>query len=255
MDRLNEVKALQKQIVSALEKGEDPAPLLRKLADVRREIAMECEREELQKVAEARKALRDRASAVIGTTQRQGVAIEAFLKARGSLLEQLQPMLEGLKQFAQMAKPSWEKHSGECYLFSDAMQFGGALTGIPKELLPEDFKCPTLEMTQPSERSLGKANEALFYFQSCIGILASFRKGYMTLHSQPADDSLLLSNETAEIELNCRVCNDDKVKLINAALEAGKPLRELEAEFNVSRSTLSRHKRNCLHIEAVRFID
>ena len=100
-----------------------------------------------------------------------------------------------------------------------------------------------------------KESEALKYLQYSIGILADFRKGFMSSHSKPTDDSLLLDNETEPPAVNCLVCNHEKLEDINRALQDGRPLRELETEFDISRSTLSRHKNSCLNLGGVRFID
>jgi uncharacterized protein YerC len=253
-DKLAEVKRLQKEVVKALETGKDPAPLLKELADVRAAIAMEAEKAELQKIVVARKALKDKAETVKVRVQKQGEAIDAFLKARDNVVNQLQPMLEPLKELAKMGRATWEDDGGECYLYNDAAQFQGAVRGIPKELLPADFNCPALVMAEGSQRSHGKVTEALAYFQWCIGILSNFQKGYMTPHSQTADDSLLLDNETETTEANCLVCGHPEVEAINKSLKEGKSLRDLEAEYKISRSTLSRHKNRCLNLDAIRMV-
>ncbi|HUU63186.1 MAG TPA: hypothetical protein VMX96_04610 [Dehalococcoidia bacterium] len=248
------IKAIQKQIVAKIEAGEDVSELTRQLARVRAEIAAQVEVQELRKIAEQRQALRDRAEAVKVKAKKQGEAIDRFLTSRDNILPQLLALIEPVKELAKMGMASWERDPGECYLYNDSGPFQGDMRGIPIQLLPQDFKCPTLEMTAPGERSFGKASEALRYFEACIGILANFRKGYMTAYSQPTDDSLLLDNEpeTSEVELNCRVCNHEKVAEINKALQNSRSLRDIETEFNVSRSTLSRHKNNCLNLGAVR---
>ncbi|MEW6143360.1 MAG: hypothetical protein AB1597_09470 [Chloroflexota bacterium] len=251
-NRIGEIKAIQKRIVNALEAGEDVSKLRNELARVRAEIAAEAEVTELKKIAGQRQALRDKAEAVKARVQKQGEAIDGFLKARDNVVAQLQPMLEPLRELARMGKATWEGDGGECYLYNDPGHFQGAVWGIPKELLPADFKCPTLVMAEPGERSHGKATEALAYFQWCIGILSSFQKGSMTSHSKPSDDSLLLDNEPETTEANCLVCQHEKVAEINEALKSGRPLRELETEYNVSRSTLSRHKNRCLNPGAIR---
>jgi len=53
-------------------------------------------------------------------------------------------------------------------------------------------------------------------------------------------------SETTEVESSCRVCQHRERGAIDKALQEGRSLRDIETEFNVSRSTLSRHKRNCL---------
>jgi len=250
------ITELQKKIVKALEAGQDPAPILKELAELRASIAMEAEKEELQEVADKRQALRDKAETVKGKVQKQGEAIDAFLKARDNLVSQLQAFLEPARGLARMGRATWEGDPGECYLYNDSGQFQASISGIPKELLSEDFKCPILEMTAPGERSLGKAGEALRYLEACIGTLANLRKGFITGHSQPTDEGLLLDNEPeADPETNCLVCRHTEVEAINKGLKEGKSLRDLEGEFSVSRSTLSRHKNRCLNLGAIRIAE
>jgi hypothetical protein len=241
------ITELQKKVVKALETGQDPAPILKELADVRASIAMEAEKEELQKIADTRQALRDKAETVKGKVRKQGEAVDAFLKARDNLVSQLQPFLEPARELARMGRATWEGNPGECYLYNDVRQFQASISDVPKELLPEDFKCPILEMTAPGERSFGKAGEALRYLEACIGILANLRKGFMTAWLKPTDEGLLLDNEpeTTEPETetgSCIVCSSPEVETINNLLRQGKPLRDIEAGFAVSRSSLSRHK-------------
>jgi hypothetical protein len=194
-DRLNRIKAIQKHIVDALEKGEDVTKLRNELARVRAEIAADAEIEGLRKVASERQTLRDKAEAVKVKVQAQGEAIDAFLKARDAVLPKLQELQEPLKELADMGNATWEANPGRCYLFNDAGVFSASVINIPKELLPEGFSCPSLEMIQPSELSYGKARQAFQYFQYCIGILSSFKKGSMSVHARPTDDSLLLDTE------------------------------------------------------------
>ena len=243
------ITELQKKVVTALETGKDPAPILKELADVRASIAMEADREEAQKIADRRNALRKRAEGVIATVARQSTAIDEFLAYRDKTLPQLEALIEPVQELARMGRASWEDKQGkpgECYIYPDPSPFQGAIRGIPKELLPDDFKCPTLEMTIPSERSFGKAKEALYYFEACIGILSNFRKGFMTPSTAATDDSLLLDNEPENETGNCIVCSHAEVKTIDNLLRQGRHLRDIESEFSVSRSSLSRHKGKCL---------
>lgn len=253
-DKLAEVRRLQKEIVKALETGKDSAPILKELAELRAKIAMEAEREALQAITDQRKALRDKAEAVKVKVQQQGQAIDNLLVFRDDLVKQLQPLLDPMRELAKKGGASWERDPGECYLYNDATQFQGAVRDIPRELLPVGFTCATLEMTAPGERSFGKSSEAFRYFAACIGILQNFRKGSMTPTSQPTDDSLLLDGEP-EAETNCLVCGHEAVEAINKGLKGGKPLRELETEFNVSRSTLCRHKNRCLNMGTIRITE
>jgi len=245
MATVTEIKALQKQIVKALETGEDPAPILKELADLRASIAMAAEREELQKIADARQALRDKAEKVKATTQKQGEAIDTLLQKRDILLAQLKPMQPLMQELAELANPIWERVPGSCYLFASAAAFQGSVISIPRELLGADFSCPTLEMTEPGEHSLGKMVQALQYLGSCLGILQSFRKGTMAAHPHPTDGSLLLDSEPYPEpypDPPCKVCQHTEREAIDSALTEGASLRDIASQYGISKSTVDRHK-------------
>ncbi len=246
------IKAIQKQIITKLEAGEDVSELTRRLAEERAKIAAQAEVEDLKKIAYERQALRDKAEAVKAKVQKQSDAIDAFLKAKDSLVSQLQPLLEPMSELAKMAAPSWARDPGECYIFNDLGQFAATVDRIPKGYLPAYFGCPFLEIIGGKVDARDKASEAYTYLQWAYGILASLQKGISTLPLRPVEGLLAIDNETTEIELNCRVCNHEKVAEINKALQNSRSLRDIETEFNVSRSTLSRHKNNCLNLGAVR---
>ena len=60
---------------------------------------------------------------------------------------------------------------------------------------------------------------------------------------------------TSEVELSCRVCQHPEREAIDKALREGRSLRDIETEFNVPRSTLSRHKNRCLNLGAIRVVE
>lgn len=252
------IKAIQKQIVVKLEAGEDVSELARRLAQERAKIAAQTEIEQLKKITDERQVLRDRAKAVKAKVQRQSEGIDKFLKARDALVSQLQPLLEPMGELAKMAAAGWERDPGECYAFNDLGQFAGEVRQVPKGYLPTDFGCPFLEMIGGQVDAYGKAPEAYGYFTSALGILANFTKGKSHLPLQPAKGLVAIDNEpekTSEVELICRVCSHEKAAEINKLLKDGKSLRVIEGEFNVSRSTLSRHKARCLNLGLVRIHD
>ena len=271
------ITELQKRIVKALETGQDPAPIQKELAEVRAKIAAAVELEELQKIANERQKLRDKAEAVKGKVQKQSDAIDRFLELRDTLVKQLQPLIEPVKELAKLQAPSWEREPGECYLFNDVGQFAGAVQGIPLDYLGKDFGCPFLEMRDGTQKADGKAVEAYNYLLWAHGILSNLQKGQSRLPLKKAEGLLeneaigaaetlgtdpkpvetvgteTLENEPIEPvepvggEQICRVCLHPEVDIINNLLRQGKSLRDLESEFGISRSTLSRHHKN--HIE------
>ena len=66
---------------------------------------------------------------------------------------------------------------------------------------------------------------------------------------------IAVEGETIEVESSCLVCREREREAIDKALQEGRSLRDIETEFNVPRSTLSRHKRNCLNLGTVRMHD
>jgi len=251
------IKAIQKQIIVKLEAGEDVSELTKRLAQERAKIAAQAEIEQLKKIANERQALRDKAEAVKVKVQKQGEAIDTFLKARDTLVSQLQLLLAPMSELAKMAAAAWEREPGECYIFNDLGQFAGAIRGIPQGYLPSDWGCPFLEMIGGQVDARGKAAEAYSYFMSALGILTNFQKGISTMGQPPAEGLMAIDNEpetetTSEVELSCRVCQHPERGAIDKALQEGRSLRNIETEFNVPRSTLSRHKNRCLNLGAIR---
>ena len=81
--------------------------------------------------------------------------------------------------------------------------------------------------------------------------MANLTKGELSIPEKPAgefDGELETESETG----SCIVCSHAEVEAINNLLRQGKPLRDIEAEFGVSRSSLSRHKGRCLNLGAIR---
>jgi hypothetical protein len=251
------IKAIQKQIIVKLEVGEDVAELSRRLAQERAKIAAQAEIEELKKIAEKRQALRNQAEVVKSKVQKQSDAIDRLLALRDTIVSQLQPLLSPMKELAKLQAPSYSREPGECYIFNDIGQFAAEVRGIPEGYLPADFGCPFLEMREGTQQANDRASEAYTYLVWAVGILSNLQKGISALPLKPVEGLLELGNEpeTSEVELNCRVCNHEKAEAINKALQDGRSLRDLETEFNISRSTLSRHKNNCLNFGAVRMHD
>ena len=157
-----------------------------------------------------------------------------------------------------MAAPSWEHEPGACYSgFGNIKQFAAVVNGVPVGYLPVGFGCPFLEMADGEVDALGKASEAYSYLGAALGIVASLQKRINTVHQRPAEGLLAIDNdpETSEVELNCRLCSHEKAAEINKALQDARSLRDIETEYNISRSTLSRHKNRCLNLGVIRIVD
>lgn len=244
------IRELQAKLVKALEAKRDTAPILKQITEERARLATVEDLAEAEKIARERQELKDKAEKVVDKVKRQERGIDAFLEGRSSILAQMEGLVEPLQELARMGAAAWEREHGDCYLYADQAQFAGACRGIPREMLPDGFSCPTLAMTQPGETSFGKAEDAARYLQYAVGILQSYTKGAMPAITREGDDSLLLDGEP-ELTGGCLVCQHERLDMINDALQDERPLRELEAEYNVSRSTLSRHKNRCLKLVGI----
>mgnify|MGYP001146971889 CR=1 FL=1 len=126
------IKAIQKQIIVKLEAGEDVSELTRRLAQERAKIAAQAEVEQLNKIADERQALRDKAEAVKAKVQKQGEAIDTFLKARDTIITPLAELVEKAKELPKL--------QGACHeQYHDAFVFGADMRQIRKGYLPADF--------------------------------------------------------------------------------------------------------------------
>ncbi len=240
------IKAIQKQIVTKLEAGEDITGLTRQLTRERAKIAAQAEVEQLKKIADERQTLRDKAEAIKVKVQKQGEAIDSFLKARDTITETLAPIVDKAKELPELQK--------NCYAeFNDIQQFAWTVRNIPLDYLGKGFGCPLLEsqdgLTDPRDR----AAQAIWYINAGLGLLQSLKRGLSQLPLSKAEGLLEVEPETEAG--SCIVCSHAEVEAINNLLRQGRPLRDIESEFGVSRSSLSRHKNNCLNLGAVRMRD
>ncbi|MGD0794948.1 MAG: hypothetical protein ABR958_05075 [Dehalococcoidales bacterium] len=235
------IAEIEKKIVKALETGQDPAPLLKEEAELQAQIGMDERREQLQKIADERQKLRDKAAKIKEKVKQQNEAIDAFLKARDSIVEALTLILERAKELPKLQE--------NCYAgFSDIQNFAWNVRGTPADYLGSDFVgCPFLRMKDGTVSSDDMAARAFINLKWARGILADMEKGLPQLPLRKAEGLLVLEDDP-EIEVGtCCVCSHADVETINGLLKNGKPLRDIESQFSVSRSSLSRHKKNCLN--------
>jgi hypothetical protein len=242
------IKEIQKQIVAKLEAGEDVSELTQELAQERAKIAAQAEVQELGKIATERQAHRDKAAKIQEKVKLQGEAIDTFLAKRDSITEALAPILEQAKELPQL--------QGECYSqYHDSFQFGVDIRQLPKGYLPDNFSCPRLIMASGKVESYDIAAMALFHLQAGLGFLSNLAKGEMTAPEKPPGEfDGDLEPRKVEVDTICRVCQHPEREAIDKALQDGRSLRDIETEFNVPRSTLSRHKNRCLNLGAVRVV-
>ncbi len=255
--RQQELKRVNRQIVRKMEAGEDYSGLRQRRDNIRTEITGLIEDKELRKKAEANNAMQARAEAIKERVQKQDEAIDQLLALRDQVVAKLEPLVEPMKELARLGSLSRSGPGAVWEQFHDSYSFGAQVAGIRPPYLPEGFSCPILEIAPGTVAAYDKTAEAFQYFQWALGILSNLKKGVMFAHLKPADEDLdgLEDPENMEIELHCRVCNHEKAAEINKALKDGRALRDVETEFNVSKSTLHRHKNRCLNLGAVRIVD
>lgn len=179
------VADIRKQIVEALENGEDTSKLETQLKQARLAEQTKAEVSELQAIATRRLDWQKKAEAIQDKAERQGNAIDAFLELRDSITGSLKDLLDQAR-----ALP---KAQDECYAnFHDTFQFGAAVRRIPANgFLPEDFSLPMLEMAGGKVSAYDKGAEGLWYLQAAYGTLANLKKGEIAIPQQrDADEGL-----------------------------------------------------------------
>jgi hypothetical protein len=241
------IKEIQKQIIAKLETGEDVSELTQELAQERAKVTAQAEVEGLGKIAAERQAHRDKAAKVQEKVKLQGEAIDTFLAKRDSITEALAPILEQAKELPEL--------QGQCYSYHDSFQFGVDIRQLPQGYLPSNFSCPRLIMASGKVESYDIAAMALFHLRTGLGFLSNLTKGEMTAPEKPPGEfDGDLEPEKIEVDTICRVCQHPEHEAIDKALQSRRSLRDIETEFNVPRSTLSRHKNRCLNLGAVRVV-
>ncbi len=248
------VEAIRRQIVEAKVSGQDTARLEQELQAARLEEATQKEVGELKKIADQRLEWQKEAEKIKARAAKQGESIDRLLALRDAITGPLKELIEQAKAKGLIAAQN------ECYTeFHDGYLFGCDVNRVPKGYLPEGFTCPCLVMVGGQTPSYDKAVEALWYMEVALGCLTNLTKGEMAVHQREVDDGI---GHTAEVEeedenqpRSCIVCSHAEVETINGLLRQDKPLRDIETKFDVSRSSLSRHKNNCLNLGAVRMHD
>ena len=180
MSDLTEVKRLQKDIVLALEKGQDSAKLLKELADLRSRIASDLEKEELQRIANERQVLKFKAAKVQEKVRLQAAAIDAFLSERDRITSALLPILNEVKGLVDL--------QGKCYQqYRNAGSFAFEAE-LPEGYLPKDLTLPMLDGRDGVEDSYARAAEAHFYLSAGCGLLQSLFRRDAPIPQRPASE-------------------------------------------------------------------
>ena len=234
-----QIKELQKRIINAIETSHDPAPIQKELEAVRAKIAAEAELEELKKIADKRKELRNQAEKLKVKVKQQSEAINNFLKERDSAIELLATILSKVRELPRLQDEC-------CSQFFDAGQLG-FIQKLPEGYLPKGLAVPFLEGSDGIGYVNDRAAQAVFSINSGLGLLQSLVRVDRPIPARPPSEfeTINIMPETSEEKLNCCVCNHANVAEINTALKNGASLRDIEAQYqSVSRSSLSRHRQH-----------
>lgn len=237
---LASIRELQKRIVRALETGQDPAPILKELADLRASIAMEAEKAELQKIVNERQALRDKAEAVKVKVQKQGEAIDTFLKARDSITEALIPILQRAMELPGL--------QNECYSQYHAPGEMSFLMKLPEGYLPKGLAIPMLEGADRVSDAYDRAAQAVWYIGAGCGLLQSLIRTDRSLLERAATEFEAIEPDADPYPgPPCKVCQDPEREAIDKAIKEGVSLRDIASQYGISKSTVDRHK---AHLES-----
>jgi hypothetical protein len=232
-EKMATITELQKRIVKALETGQDPAPILKELGELRAKIAAEAELEQLQKVANARQALRDQAEAVKGKVQKQGEAIDAFLKARDAITEALAPILDKARELPKL--------QSECYAEYRRPGDLAWATKLPEGYLPKGLAVPMLEGSDNVSDAQDRAAQAVWYISAGLGLLQSLKREDRPIPERPATEFEAIDNDPYP-DPPCKVCQHPERAAIDKALAEGVSLRDIASQYGISKSTVDRHK-------------
>ncbi|MFA5064955.1 MAG: helix-turn-helix domain-containing protein [Dehalococcoidia bacterium] len=233
MDDPQEIKELQKKIVTSLEKGTDPAPLLKELSDLRAKIASNAELAVVKKIADERQRLRDSASQVQEKVKLQSEAIDTFLKLRDSITTSLKELLE-------QALPLIKLQS-DCYIQYHNVGKLAWMAKLPNGYLPEDLTVPFLTMGGAPMDPYDASAQAFFYLRSGHGLLVALKREERPIPKRLAGEFEAIDNDPYP-DPPCSVCQHPEKEAIDKAIKEGVSLRDIADKYGPSKSTLSRHK-------------
>lgn len=222
-----QIQSLRAQIVESLSRGESTIELETKLKDARAAAASSAEVDSLRGKAEQIRQRRERAARLVQDAKAQSEAIDCFLAARDAVIG---PLLELLPKAVELVS-----------LQNSATVLRGFVDPALAEFLPPGFTTPVIAGKDGVSDCHDRAAEAVFYLRSGCGLLQSLQRENRVVMGQPARaDDHVVAAETGEPA--CSICAHPERASIDRFLYEKRPLRSLEEEFGVSRSSLSRHR-------------
>jgi hypothetical protein len=233
------VEQIKRDIVQAQVRGEDTTKLAKALKDALLEQQVRAEVAELQKIADQRIQYQKRAEAIMARVEKQSEAIDRFLALRDSVTAPLKAIILKAREVDLL------KSEETCFSqFHDPFVWDSEARSIPKDYLPSGFSCPSLVMDSAILDSREAGSQALYFLNSAYGLLMNIKKGQMCVSLKPFDDGLGKDEGESgeEVPKRCAVCSHPELTSIDEALQQGRSLRDIEAEFGASRSSLCRHK-------------
>ena len=233
-----EIESIRTRIVEALAEGKPTGDLERQLVEARTAEATRLELDTLRPQAERRRQRREQAAALVEPAKAQSEAIDRFLAARDAVIG---PLLELLPKAGELVS-----------LQNSATVLRGFVAPALAEFLPPGFTTPVITGKDGVSDCHDRAAEALYYIRSGCGLLQSLQRenravlGQVTPTAGTDDDEDDSADEVETVGVACSICRHERATDIVAALESGRSLRDIGAEFNVSKSALSRHRGHLL---------
>jgi len=170
------IAEIRKQIVEAIEAGEDTSKLETQLKQARLAEQTKAEVAELEVIAGQRQEAKKKADNVVAKAERQAETIDVFLAARDAVIGPLAEALEKARELPQLLDGCFAE-------FHDGIQ-AGYIVRATKGFLPDDFTVPMVQLGKGDRDAYDVAREALVYIQSGHGLLANLQRVDLKPHPQ-----------------------------------------------------------------------
>ena len=254
-----EITELQGKLILAIEAKDTDAQdtLTQEIAEVRSREAKRKEIADMAVEVEKRDELRKRKERILERIRLQGEAIDAFMAKVQEITIPLQELVIRAKELPKLQLKTWE-----FYYNAQQLSFQNK---IPAGLLPPGTTAPTLGLrgglTDPQYvggdalRALNHAFTLLTGLEVINGIIPTREPAGFEVFSDGHDPDIPgaeIAEEVSEVESpkesagDCFVCRHPMCESVNKFLEEGHNLRDIEEYSGISRSSISRHKNNCL---------
>jgi hypothetical protein len=165
---MNTKAEIEKQIVKAMERGEDITELESQLTYAEAKEQTDKRVKELAEIASNRLQTKEKADKVVERANTQREAIKALLQARNEVISPLRKALDKAKVLPALQDKSHEQ-------FHDMIQAGADMRG-KDGFLPKDFTIPMLQLGDGTRDAYDATRQALYYLQAAHGLLVSLKE-------------------------------------------------------------------------------